>query len=51
VRKQLVEQWKEFPSEYLCLIYHYAQTPKEEVIANLEPFMSKVKPALDEITG
>ncbi len=51
VRKQLVEQWKEFPSEYLCLIYHYAQMPKDEVIANLEAFMSKVKPALDEVAG
>ena len=49
VRKQLVEQWKQFPAEYLTLIYHYAQMPKEEVIANLETFMREVKPALDEV--
>jgi alkanesulfonate monooxygenase SsuD/methylene tetrahydromethanopterin reductase-like flavin-dependent oxidoreductase (luciferase family) len=50
VRRQLVEEWKQFPAEYLTLIYHYAQMPKEVVIRNLELFMREIKPALDELT-
>jgi hypothetical protein len=50
VRNQLVEEWKKFPAEYLTLIYHYAQMPKEVVIKNLELFMREIKPALDELT-
>ena len=50
VRDQLIEEWKQFPAEYLTLIYHYAQMPKDEVIENLGIFMHKVKPALDELT-
>lgn len=50
VRRQLVEEWKKFPAEYLTLIYHYAQMPKEVVIRNLELFMREIKPALDELT-
>ncbi|HXR24742.1 MAG TPA: hypothetical protein VN742_05225, partial [Candidatus Binataceae bacterium] len=50
VRRQLVEEWKKFPAEYLTLIYHYAQMPKEVVIQNLELFMREIKPALDELT-
>jgi alkanesulfonate monooxygenase SsuD/methylene tetrahydromethanopterin reductase-like flavin-dependent oxidoreductase (luciferase family) len=50
VRRQLVEEWKQFPAEYVTLIYHYAQMPKEVVIRNLELFMREIKPALDELT-
>jgi hypothetical protein len=50
LRRQLVEEWKKFPAEYLTLIYHYAQMPKEVVIKNLELFMREIKPALDELT-
>lgn len=50
VRRQLVKEWKQFPAEYLTLIYHYAQMPKEVVIRNLELFMREIKPALDELT-
>jgi alkanesulfonate monooxygenase SsuD/methylene tetrahydromethanopterin reductase-like flavin-dependent oxidoreductase (luciferase family) len=50
VRRQLVDEWKQFPAEYLTLIYHYAQMPKEVVIRNLELFMREIKPALDELT-
>jgi len=50
VRQQLVNEWKHFPAEYLTLIYHYAQMPKEVVIRNLELFMREIKPALDELT-
>jgi alkanesulfonate monooxygenase SsuD/methylene tetrahydromethanopterin reductase-like flavin-dependent oxidoreductase (luciferase family) len=50
VRNQLVAEWKQLPAEYLTLIYHYAQMPKEVVIRNLELFMREIKPALDELT-
>lgn len=49
VRKSLVEEYKQFPSEYLTLIYHYAQMPKEEVLRQLDLFMKQIKPALDEL--
>ena len=50
VREKLVRQWELLPAEYISLIIHYAQQPKESVIRNLELFMSEVKPALDELT-
>lgn len=50
VRETLVEQWKALPSEYICLIFHYAQMPKEVVIQHLETFMKEIKPALDEVS-
>jgi alkanesulfonate monooxygenase SsuD/methylene tetrahydromethanopterin reductase-like flavin-dependent oxidoreductase (luciferase family) len=50
VKDQFVEEWKIVPAEYCVLIYHYAQQPKESVIWNLEQFMTKIKPALDELT-
>lgn len=50
VRDQLVAEWKQFPAEYVTLIYHYAQMPKDVMIEGLTTFMEKVKPALDELT-
>jgi alkanesulfonate monooxygenase SsuD/methylene tetrahydromethanopterin reductase-like flavin-dependent oxidoreductase (luciferase family) len=50
VRQQLVEQWKQLPAEYVVLIWHYAQQPKESVIQSMKLFMEHVKPALDELT-
>ena len=50
IRDQFLEQWRHFPAEYVILIYHYAQQPKESVIKNLRLFMDEVKPALDELT-
>ncbi len=50
VRSMLVEQWREFPAEYIILVLHYAQQPKESVIQHIETFMKEIKPALDEIT-
>ena len=50
VRTQLVEQWKQLPAEYITLIFHYAQMPKDVVIRNMEVFMAQIKPALDELT-
>lgn len=49
VRRQMIEQWKVFPAEYVALINHYAQTPKEVVIETLDLFMRHIKPALDEV--
>jgi len=49
VRRQLVEQWKTFPAEYVALVNHYAQMPKEIVIETPDNFMRHVKPGLDEI--
>lgn len=51
VRDELVREWKELPAEYLCLIMHYAQHPKEDVIWTMETFMREIKPALDELTS
>ena len=49
VRRELLEQWRVFPAEYITLINHYAQTPKEVVIETLDTFQREVKPALDEV--
>ncbi len=49
VRDSLVAEYKQFPAEYLTIIYHYAQMPKDEVLRQLEIFMKQVKPALDEL--
>ena len=49
VRAELVNQWREFPAEYITLINHYAQTPAEVVIETLDTFQRAVKPALDQV--
>lgn len=50
VRDDFVKQWEQLPAEYVVLIYHYAQMPKEKVVENLEAFMKTVKPAIDPMT-
>jgi alkanesulfonate monooxygenase SsuD/methylene tetrahydromethanopterin reductase-like flavin-dependent oxidoreductase (luciferase family) len=50
VREQFVAQWKVLPAEYVVLIWHYAQQPKQATIDDMEQFMKHVKPALDEMT-
>jgi len=46
-----IAEWKHtyerIPAEYICLIWHYAQCPKEKVIEELEIFMEKVLPELE----
>jgi hypothetical protein len=49
VRDTLVQQWRAMPSEYIVLIFHYAQMPKDETIRHLRTFMHAIKPALDEV--
>lgn len=51
VRDQYVELWRQLPAEYVVLIYHFAQMPKDRVIENMAMFMEHVKPALDELTA
>jgi alkanesulfonate monooxygenase SsuD/methylene tetrahydromethanopterin reductase-like flavin-dependent oxidoreductase (luciferase family) len=50
VRDELVAEWREMPAEYVILIYHEGQMPRDVVVRNLEQFMTHVKPALDEVT-
>jgi len=50
VRDFYVEQWKQLPAEYIIIVSHYAQTPKQDLIDNVKIFMEEVKPALDELT-
>jgi alkanesulfonate monooxygenase SsuD/methylene tetrahydromethanopterin reductase-like flavin-dependent oxidoreductase (luciferase family) len=49
VRDEFVRQWRELPAEYVVVIYHYAQQPKDSVIEELRQFMHEVKPALDDV--
>jgi len=48
-------QWRaiyaEVPAEYITLIFHYAQQPKDDVIRELEIFMTKVVPELEAASG
>ena len=45
--EQFVNSYKVLPAEYITLIWHYAQQPKDEVIHELEVFMNKVVPELE----
>tara|TARA_B100000315_G_scaffold253458_1_gene292291 strand:+ start:1660 stop:2280 length:621 start_codon:yes stop_codon:yes gene_type:complete len=45
--RQFVDSYKVVPAEYITLIWHYAQQPKDEVIHELETFMTKVLPELE----
>lgn len=46
-----IDQWQriyeQVPAEYITLIWHYAQVPKQDVIEELELFMSHVWPKLE----
>ena len=48
VRDKLVAEWKRVPAEYIVLIYHFAQQPKDSVIEDLKVFMREIEPALEE---
>ena len=50
VGDQILDQWRQLPAEYIILIFHFAQMPKERVIYNLERFMKHIKPELDKLT-
>jgi len=46
-RRDWIELYEQVPAEYITLIYHYAQQPKESVIRELELFMTEVWPHLE----
>ncbi len=50
VKDQMVSEWKRLPAEYITIIFHFAQMPKEAVLYNLDRFIKEIKPDLDEIT-
>ena len=51
VRNQLLEEWRQLPTEYLMLIDRCARIPKEVATATITPLTRTLKPALDELTS
>jgi len=47
VRAQWRHIYSVLPSEYITLIWHYAQVPKEVLLEELDLFLRKVLPDLD----
>lgn len=49
--QELKDQWckiyEELPAEYITLVWHYAQCPKEVMLEELNVFLSEVVPQLD----
>jgi len=53
--EQVKNEWQRMydvvPAEYITLIFHYAQQPKDDVLRELEQFMTKVLPTLEAVTN
>jgi alkanesulfonate monooxygenase SsuD/methylene tetrahydromethanopterin reductase-like flavin-dependent oxidoreductase (luciferase family) len=47
VRAEWQRLHAQVPAEYITLIFHYAQQPKDDVLRELELFMTKVAPTLE----
>jgi alkanesulfonate monooxygenase SsuD/methylene tetrahydromethanopterin reductase-like flavin-dependent oxidoreductase (luciferase family) len=45
------QTYEQIPAEFITLIWHYAQCPKDEVLFELETFMTKVLPNLEAPTS
>jgi hypothetical protein len=45
--QDFVDAHKQVPTEFITLIWHYAQVPKEEVLRELDVFMKQVLPELE----
>ncbi len=45
--QQFVDAYEKVPAEYITLIWHYAQIPKDEMLYELEVFMNQVIPELE----
>ena len=45
--QDFVDAHKQVPTEFITLIWHYAQVPKEEVLRELDVFMNQVLPELE----
>jgi alkanesulfonate monooxygenase SsuD/methylene tetrahydromethanopterin reductase-like flavin-dependent oxidoreductase (luciferase family) len=46
-RAEFQKIYSQIPCEYITVIFHYAQQPKEDVIWELEQFMTKIVPTLE----
>jgi hypothetical protein len=51
VRDEWVRMYQEMPSEYITLVFHYAQQPKEDCINTISRFMTEVWPHLEYDAG
>jgi alkanesulfonate monooxygenase SsuD/methylene tetrahydromethanopterin reductase-like flavin-dependent oxidoreductase (luciferase family) len=47
VRAEWQALYRQVPAEYITLIFHFAQQPKEDVLRELELFMTEVAPTLE----
>lgn len=47
VRDEWIRMYREVPAEYITLIFHYAQQPKEDCIKTIARFMTEVWPYLE----
>jgi alkanesulfonate monooxygenase SsuD/methylene tetrahydromethanopterin reductase-like flavin-dependent oxidoreductase (luciferase family) len=50
-RKQWQDIYSVVPAEYITLIYHFSQQPKDEVIKDLGLFMTEVWPYLEAVSS
>ena len=49
VRAEWQALYRQVPAEYITLIFHYAQQPKDDVLRELELFMTEVVPTLEAV--
>jgi alkanesulfonate monooxygenase SsuD/methylene tetrahydromethanopterin reductase-like flavin-dependent oxidoreductase (luciferase family) len=47
VRAEWQRLYQQVPAEYITLIFHFAQQPKDDVLRELETFMTKILPGLE----
>jgi hypothetical protein len=47
VRREWIKMYQELPAEYITLVFHYAQQPKEDCIKTIARFMTEVWPHLE----
>jgi alkanesulfonate monooxygenase SsuD/methylene tetrahydromethanopterin reductase-like flavin-dependent oxidoreductase (luciferase family) len=47
VRSQWMKMYENVPAEYITLVFHYAQQPKDDVIETISNFMTQVWPYLE----
>ena len=45
--QDFVDAYEQVPTEFITLIWHYAQIPKDEMLYELQTFMDKVVPELE----
>jgi alkanesulfonate monooxygenase SsuD/methylene tetrahydromethanopterin reductase-like flavin-dependent oxidoreductase (luciferase family) len=50
VRAEWQRLYQQVPAEYITLIFHFAQQPKDDVLRELELFMTKILPRLEAAT-